>query len=94
MQTHEYCKSIRNFTFFQRFLTFFNVQEKSKLTFLLHSSNICSFHMQKRIESVDGLRRYTPYKPMLESFDTWTDRRADRTEYYSSPLRAKAAAGD
>ena len=55
---------LRNFTFFSKNSNFFNFQEKSKLTLRctapIYVLSIC----KRKIELMEGLRRYRPYKLM------------------------------
>ena len=77
----------KEFYIFSKNCHFLNFREKSKLTLRctvpIYVLSIC----KRKIKSVEGLRRYRPYKLVLTSVDTRTARRTGRTEYYSSPLR-------
>ena len=85
----------KKFYIFSKNSHFVNFPEKSKLTLRctapIYVLSIC----KRKIKSVEGLRRYRPYKLVLKSVDTRTDGRTDRrtdgrtdrTEYYSPPLR-------
>ena len=67
----------KKFYIFSKNSHFFNFQEKSKLTLRctapIYVLSIC----KRKIESVEGLRRYRPYKLVLKSVDTRTDGQTD-----------------
>ena len=88
----------KKFYIFSKNSHFVNFQEKSKLTLRctapIYVLSIC----KRKIKSVEGLRRYRPYKLVLKTCRHTdgrkdrrtarrTDRRTDGTEYYSPPLR-------
>ena len=77
----------KKFYIFSKNSHLFNFREKSKSTLRsaapIYVLSIC----KRKIKSVEGLRRYRPYKLVLKSVDTRTDGRTDGTEYYSPPLR-------
>ena len=79
---------IRNFTFFQRFLFFFQFSRKIKINPPLHSSNKRSCPCARG--KLDPLRRYRPCKLMLKSVDI----RTDRIEYYSRGGLKKSTLSD
>ena len=79
-QIHECCKSTVykkfQFIFFEVFSFFQFSREKNnpaypRCTALIFGLSIC----KRRIEFVDSLRKYRPYKLMLKSVDTRTDGR-------------------
>ena len=64
VQTHEYCKSIQEILHFSKISHFLNFHENSKLTIRctapIYVLSIC----EREMESMEGLRRYRPYKLM------------------------------
>ena len=86
----------KKFYIFSKNSHFFNFREKSKLTLRctapIYVLSIC----KRKIKSVEGLRRYRPYKLVLKSVDTRTDGRTDGRTGLNTivPRSAKAVAGD
>ena len=68
VQIHKYCRSLnKNHIFFKDF-SFSQLPSIARLTAPIYVLSIC----EMRIESVEGLRKYRPYKLMLKSVDPLT----------------------
>ena len=63
----------KKFHIISKICHFLNFREKSKLTLCCTASIYLHSICKRRIESVEGLRRFSPYKLMLKSVYTRTD---------------------
>ena len=90
----------KKFYIFSKNSHLFNFREKSKLTLRCTAPIYVLSMCKRKIKSVEGLRRYRPYKLVLKSVDTRTARQTDgRTDRRTGlntivPRSAKAVAGD